>query len=145
VRTDLKLPRPEWLRTFWRLGFAALLGFKAHLLVASSAESQRHAETVISPQGDVSAGVRDSGAHFPFYAVLVTASLAVGGWLWVRSSKGAGSMHAKKASIVIEEVRSLGNRQHLILASWRGRSFLLGVSPGRIETIARLPPPEAGQ
>ena len=122
-----------------------LLGFNAHLLAASSAQSQRQAETIISPQGDVSASVRDSGVSFPFYAVLVTASLAVGGWLWVRSSRGSGSLHAKKASIVIEEVRSLGNRQHLILASCRGRTFLLGVSPGRIETIAGLPPPEAGQ
>jgi flagellar biogenesis protein FliO len=122
-----------------------LLVFHTHVLAASSTSSQRQAETVISPQGDGGSGVRDSGIGFPFYGLFAIACLAGGAWLWVRSGRRTGGFQAKKASIVIEEVRPLGNRQHLILASCQGRSFLLGVSPGRIETISEVSRPESGR
>jgi Flagellar biosynthesis protein, FliO len=143
VRSYPELPQPEWLSTLRWFVLIALLAIHGHLAAASSSLSQRQADTVISPQGDGGPGVRDSGMSFPLYTLIATAGLAAGAWLWVRSSRGASRLNAKKASIVIEEVRSLGNRQHLILASCRGRSFLLGVSPGRIETISGLPTPES--
>jgi flagellar protein FliO/FliZ len=41
-------------------------------------------------------------------------------------------------AIVVEETRSLGNRQYLVIAACDGRRFLLGVTPGRIELVASL-------
>jgi len=145
VRLMTKPPRAA-LGSAARLGvLCVLLGVQAHLLAASSPSSQRQAETVISPQAETGSGVRDSRMGFPVYAVFVTVCLAGGAWLWVRSARRTGGSQAKKASIVIEEVRPLGNRQHLILATCRGRSFLLGVSAGRIETISDLPPSESSR
>ena len=42
--------------------------------------------------------------------------------------------------ITIDEVRPLGNKQHLVLVSCRGQSFLVGVSADRIVPISTLPP-----
>lgn len=38
----------------------------------------------------------------------------------------------------IEETRSVGSRQHLIVAEYDGRRMLLGISPGRIEYLCGL-------
>ena len=61
-----------------------------------------------------------------------------GAWLWVRA-KGRG-VKSTGSAIVIDETRPLGNRQYLVLTSCRGRSFLVGVSQGRIDVIAEVPP-----
>ena len=34
--------------------------------------------------------------------------------------------------------RSLGNRQYLVVASYEGQKFLIGVCPGRIDLLAPL-------
>jgi flagellar protein FliO/FliZ len=68
--------------------------------------------------------------------VLAVASVAVlfrGGFLGVFS--GAAKAERK---LHIEESRSLGHRQHLVVASYEGRRFLLGVCPGSIEYLSGL-------
>jgi flagellar protein FliO/FliZ len=41
-------------------------------------------------------------------------------------------------ALAVDETRSLGNRQYLVVASYEGKKFLLGVCPGRIEMLSAL-------
>lgn len=118
-----------------------LVGIESRVL----GSEPRRAETIISPQTKDSGVAKDSLVSFPTYSVFVVACLAGAAWLWYRSSSKRNGKDGKKTVIVIDEVRALGNRQHLVLASCRGRSFLLGVSPGRIDRIAIVPPDETGR
>jgi flagellar protein FliO/FliZ len=67
----------------------------------------------------------------------------VGGWLVYRNRRGTPvgrDLHA----LAISETRSLGNRQYLVVASYEGKKFLLGVCPGSINMLTALPEaPEA--
>lgn len=38
----------------------------------------------------------------------------------------------------LEETRTVGSRQHLVVAEYEGRRMLLGISPGRIEYLCGL-------
>ena len=61
-----------------------------------------------------------------------------GAWLWWRGR--AGQVVRREARrLAVEETRPLGNRQYLVVASYDGKKFLLGVCPGRIELVAALP------
>ncbi|MEI6872466.1 MAG: flagellar biosynthetic protein FliO [Verrucomicrobiota bacterium] len=48
----------------------------------------------------------------------------------------AGSKAVRK--LRIEETKSVGHRQYLLVAEYEGRRFLLGVCPGRIEYLSGL-------
>ena len=45
--------------------------------------------------------------------------------------------------IKLGETHSLGNKQFLVVAEYESEKFLLGISPGRIERLARLRPSES--
>lgn len=62
---------------------------------------------------------------------------AVGGWLYWRNRKAPG-LGRDSRLLTIEETRGLGNRQYLVVASYDGKKFLLGVCPGRIDMLAPL-------
>ncbi len=70
---------------------------------------------------------------------LVAGIFLVGGgiWVWLKRGRMTGRVSTQKL-IGIEETKSLGSRQFLVVASCDGRRFLLGVSPGRINTLADL-------
>lgn len=69
--------------------------------------------------------------------VLGFALAGVGGWLvWRNRHRTAGG--SEQRSLDVEETRSLGNRQYLVVASYEGKKFLLGVCPGRIDLLAPL-------
>ena len=64
--------------------------------------------------------------------------LAGGGvWLLLRSrhAKAAGRV---SSALAIDETKPLGNRQYLVVASYEGKKFLLGVCPGRIDLLSPL-------
>jgi flagellar protein FliO/FliZ len=72
-----------------------------------------------------------------------------GGWLlWKKRQEGPARREARL--LAIDETRPLGNRQYLVVASYEGRKFLLGVCPGRIDLLSpldensRREPPLAG-
>jgi len=69
--------------------------------------------------------------------VLGLGMAAVGGWLLLRHRRGGVAPRETRA-LAVEETRSLGNRQFLVVASYEGKKFLLGVCPGRIELLAPL-------
>lgn len=70
---------------------------------------------------------------------LVSGIVLIGGGVWVWLKRGKLTARVGGRTLIgIEETRSLGNRQFLVVASCDGRRFLLGVSPGRIATLADL-------
>ncbi|MEO5959980.1 MAG: flagellar biosynthetic protein FliO [Opitutaceae bacterium] len=69
--------------------------------------------------------------------VLGLALAAVGGWLVWRNRRGPAAARDQRA-LAIDETRSLGNRQYLVVASYEGRKFLIGVCPGRINLLSGL-------
>ncbi len=61
----------------------------------------------------------------------------VGGWLLLRGRKiSFPGRTARK--LEIDETRSLGSRQYLVVASYEGKKLLLGVCPGRIDLLTAL-------
>jgi flagellar protein FliO/FliZ len=97
--------------------------------------------TVISPRG--AAGRADApaavtGSSLNSMSLVFAAALAgVGGWLYWRNRRAA-PLGKDLRSLAVEETRSLGNRQFLVVASYEGKKFLLGVCPGRIEFLSDL-------
>lgn len=69
--------------------------------------------------------------------ILAVALAAVGGWMVWRNRRGPGGVRTQQ-NLAIEETRSLGNRQFLVVASYEGKKFLLGVCPGRIDMLTPL-------
>lgn len=78
-----------------------------------------------------------SGGLGPVSLVLGLALAGAGGWLLWRQRRGATPGRELRA-LAIDETRSLGNRQFLVVASYEGRKFLLGVCPGRIDMLTSL-------
>jgi len=121
-----------------RLLFAWLLaGFCAS--AAFAADENR----VIYPGRNGAAGSTAS-ASAPGLGAVTTIGLIVlagaGGWMLWRGRKlpFAGRDVRKLA---IDETRSLGSRQYLVVASYEGKKLLLGVCPGRIDLLTPLDSP----
>jgi flagellar protein FliO/FliZ len=123
---------------------AVLPGVLLGLLLALFAGDCRAADpdTVIvpsrSPGGANAAAVGTGG--FNSLTLLAAAGLAAaGGWsVWRHRRRPAGE--GGRPALAVEETRPLGNRQYLVVASYAGRKFLLGVCPGRIEMLSPLAP-----
>jgi flagellar protein FliO/FliZ len=64
----------------------------------------------------------------------------VGGWLVWRNRRGT-PVSREMRSLAINETRSLGNRQYLVVASYEEKRFLIGVCPGRIDLLSALDGP----
>jgi flagellar protein FliO/FliZ len=60
-----------------------------------------------------------------------------GGWMVWRNRRGVPVGRDLRA-LAIDETRSLGNRQYLVVASYEGKKFLIGVCPGRIDMLSPL-------
>jgi flagellar protein FliO/FliZ len=60
-----------------------------------------------------------------------------GGWLLLRGRKISLPGRAAR-KLAIDETRSLGSRQYLVVASYEGKKMLLGVCPGRIDLLTSL-------
>ncbi len=104
--------------------------------------------TVLYPQAPAANGSAKGTAALGSSAtmLLVVLAGATGGWLLWRRLRGSARPDGRgEHKLVIDETRSLGNRQYLVVAAYGGRRFLLGVCPGKIDLIAPLevgaPPP----
>jgi flagellar protein FliO/FliZ len=69
--------------------------------------------------------------------ILAVALAGVGGWLVLRNRRGK-PIGRDQRLLAVDETRSLGNRQYLVVASYEGKKFLIGVCPGRIDMLAPL-------
>jgi flagellar protein FliO/FliZ len=61
----------------------------------------------------------------------------VGGWLVWRNRRGT-PLGRETRALSVDETRSLGNRQYLVVASYEDKKFLIGVCPGRIDLLSPL-------
>jgi flagellar protein FliO/FliZ len=94
--------------------------------------------TIFTPGTSRSATPEMSGSGFGSVSLVLGLLLAgAGGWLLWRQRRGAPVGRELRA-LAIDETRSLGNRQFLVVASYEGRKFLLGVCPGRIDMLTPL-------
>ncbi len=110
----------------------------------------RSAETVIYPHRSADrpntspVDRDDSGGSKLFLAGAFLLALG-GGWLLLRRrGLPLSRVVRNERMIVVEETKSLGNRQYLVVAGCEGRRFLLGVTPGRIQLITPLEDSDTG-
>ena len=132
------MQRPRRL-TLWALG----LLFSSGLLWGAAPAAPRSADTVIFPQPIEPSTTRPASSPSIGYIAFVVICIGGGTWLWFRAKGKGRSLKNSGSEISIDETRPLGNRQYLVLTSCRGRSFLIGVSQGRIDVISEVPPSEA--
>ena len=111
-----------------------LLAFAAAPARAVDAGNVIYPKTAASPTAPAADTAGGLGATTILGAIVLAGA---GGWmLWrSRSVKLSGR---DVRSLVIDETRSLGNRQYLVVASYEGKKILLGVCPGRIDMLAPL-------
>lgn len=128
-------------RPLHRAGFrAALLGLLAFLALAVAAPAAED-DQVIFPAGTSGAAPASVPGTTSLNTVTLIVGLVlagVGGWLVWRQRRGVPAGRDLR-SLAIAETRSLGNRQYLVVASYEGKKFLLGVCPGRINLLSALP------
>ena len=112
-----------------------LFSVKAFAFAATSmaADATYLGGTAATPTAPIHA---DSGmGSLTLVGALLLAGL--GGWLLLRGRKiSFPGRSARK--LEIDETRSLGSRQYLVVASYEGKKLLLGVCPGRIDLLTPL-------
>lgn len=126
------------------LGRNSFSGVLRSVFVAAIVVVCAHAaddDTIISPRSGANRAETPAsaiGGSMNSMSLIVGLALAaVGGWLVWRNRRGT-PVGKDQRLLAIEETRSLGNRQFLVVASYEGRKFMLGVCPGRIEMLAPL-------
>jgi flagellar protein FliO/FliZ len=95
--------------------------------------------TIIVPGASRAEGPgKSGGASLNSLSLLLGVALAgVGGWMVWRNRRGVPVARDMRA-LAIDETRSLGNKQYLVVASYEGKKFLIGVCPGRIDMLSSL-------
>jgi len=89
-----------------------------------------------------------TGSAYSNAPVIIFAILLAGAGAWVLWKKRGGDLRfggTPGKKLLVEETKSLGNRQYLVVASYEGRKFLLGVTTDRIEMLTHLPDHEEGE
>lgn len=110
----------------------------AALLCAAPARAADEATVFVPKSSRAEAPVQTEGPTLSSLSLLLGVALAgVGGWLVWRNRRQPAAGRDQRA-LAVDETRSLGNRQYLVVASYAGRKFLIGVCPGRIDMLAPL-------
>ncbi len=131
--------RLQTFRRFLAAGIAALF------LASAGFAAELPADHVIVPKAapektEVADRPASSSGTLTFVAVIALG--CAGGWMLWRGRSGTlaglrGGVRAPR-NLVVEETRSLGNRQYLVVASYQDKKFLLGVCQGRIDLLSPL-------
>jgi flagellar protein FliO/FliZ len=123
------------------LATVPVLGVRAE----SAADKPPAPDTVLYPKGSAPAPLaepttrNDSGYGNSTLLVVALLLAAGGGWVLWRRRAGPGFLAGRTAhKLRIEETRSLGNRQYLVVAAYEGKKLLLGVTPGQIQLLTTL-------
>jgi flagellar protein FliO/FliZ len=106
------------------------------------AAAPANADEVIVPNSSLSAkapGAPAATGSGPLTAVGVLVLAGAGGWmLWRGRAAGLKQFSRMPRQLAVEETRSLGNRQYLVVATYQDKKFLIGVCPGRIDLLSNL-------
>ena len=123
----------------------ALILLAAFGLVLRAPAATTPDDRVLGPFGTAPDSPAAAAHGFGATTLIGIALLAgAGGYLLLKGRKiQLPSRTVKK--LVIDETKSLGSRQFLVVASYEGRKLLLGVCPGRIELITPLDSPVAAE
>lgn len=112
----------------------------------ATADAQRSPDTVIYPKSsteksaDLPLVKPDSGVGAGAYFLVILVLAGAGFWLLWRKKNGEGVFGSKAGNgLAIEETKNLGNRQYLVVASYQGKKFLLGVTTEQIQMLTTLP------
>lgn len=125
-----------------RLGLIPGLFVCAVLRAATAAPSGAGAldnSTVLYPHAATAAGPQGAAGSGGTMAMIAVVLLGIaGGWmLWLKVRRASPTGRGVQ-QLQIEETRSLGNRQFLVVAAYQNQKFLLGVCPGKIDLLAPL-------
>jgi flagellar protein FliO/FliZ len=104
------------------------------------------ADEVISPKAEAQKTITpaDGPGSGALTAVAVILFAGAGGWMLWRGKGGAlAQLNRSPRKLAVEETRSLGNRQYLVVATYENKKFLLGVCPGKIDLLAPLSAPDS--
>lgn len=113
-----------------------------HSPAPSATPTPRAPDTIIYPK---SSGVTSAGSTaddppsfswMPLFALLLAAA---GGWVLWQRKQGMSLLDQGNRKLRVEETRSLGGRQYLVVANYDGKRFLLGVTQGQIQLLSNLP------
>ncbi|WP_144228987.1 flagellar biosynthetic protein FliO [Rariglobus hedericola] len=110
---------------------------------SASPADARSADTVLypkdSPARPASASTTDEGRGGSWMLAGALLLAMGGGWMLIRR-RGMPLARVGRTDrlIRIEETKSLGNRQYLVVAGCEGRRFLLGVTAGQIQMLSSL-------
>jgi flagellar protein FliO/FliZ len=119
----------------------AVASIAAIALTASAYAAPTNDEEVIVPNKAATANVPAPGAtgSGPLTVVGVIVLAGAGGWiLWRARAGNLNQLSRTPRKLAVEETRSLGNRQFLVVASYQDKKFLIGVCPGRIDLLSNL-------
>jgi flagellar protein FliO/FliZ len=110
--------------------------------VSEPLPADRVEDTVIFPGGEGADSTGRESTEMPSLSGSWIFALGVGGlaggfWWWQRRRMQMPS-RTRELGLAVEQTKSLGNRQYLIVASCDGRRFLLGVAPGQINLLTAL-------
>lgn len=96
--------------------------------------------TIIHPKSLAPSSATEAAAGSGLGATTILGAIVLaGGGAWMLwRSRGVKLAGRETQALAINETRSLGNRQFLVVASYEGRKFLLGVCPGKIDLLANL-------
>lgn len=101
-----------------------------------------NADEVIVPNSSLSTkapGAPAATGSGPLTVVGVLVLAGAGGWmLWRGRAAGLKQFSRMPRQLAVEETRSLGNRQFLVVATYQDKKFLIGVCPGRIDLLSNL-------
>lgn len=98
--------------------------------------------TVLYPTHD-RPGASAPADHDPWSRIpwlIGSLALAAAGVWWMRRLRSRPGYAGRR--LTIEETKSLGSRQYLVVANCDGQRLLLGVAPGRINLLCALDPGE---
>lgn len=124
-----------------RARFAGLRGWILVLGTAAAAFAADENAVIVPGATRASAPAASAAGSMTSMSLWLGLALAAaGGWMVWRNRRGTPVGRDLRA-LAVDETRSLGNRQFLVVASYEGKKFLLGVCPGRIEMLAPLDGP----
>jgi flagellar protein FliO/FliZ len=132
------------MNLFSRFSVAVLLMVFFGSVIAFAAPTDQDQVIVPSTAGAKSAEPTSTGGTGVATVAVILLLAGAGGWfLWRSRTNGAIGLNKGQRQLAIEETRSLGNRQFLVVAGYQNKKFLLGVCPGKIELLAPLHDGEA--